>query len=720
MDHTPISQRLTLVGQCILALFLFIVSPCANAQESAEEETKEEFTLETITVESQKREEDIQEVPLSVVGISDVKLEESRIYDLKDLDLIVPNFSFRNFGGRTDAAFLSIRGLATSEASIDPTVGIYIDDIPITDFRSLNSPVIFDLERAEVLRGPQSTLWGVNTEGGAILLYTRDPGEEWSGTVQGEVAMDETFLGRASAGGPLIEDVLSFGLAVSGDTSDGTIENIVDGSSPSESDALGVRSKFIYTPTGELEIRLSLFADTISEENGNTLLPLDRDAFNSFYGSDVDEFEVALDDPGDSELTTNTQSVRIQYETDYFDIVSITSRRDVDQDISFDADQAPIPVDFSAGFGLPAGSFVSNSSAEIDTTLTEYAQEVRLLSPEYSDLPLSWIAGFFYLDRNLEETGAQDFQDAGLIFTFTDSETDGRNIAGFGQATYRLFDERLGLTAGLRYETVRRELDRSDDVAADFSDSKTTSAWLPRFILDYRFTDNFMSYASVARGWRNGGLNQFAADPNFTEYDKETAWTYEMGFKSNFLENRLLLNVAGFYTDVKDYQDTNVLGALAFFSNAERVSIKGVEVELQALPIQGLLLDLSFGLADGEYEEYQFSETQNFDGNTLADVPEWEFTGIAQYSFPFGLYVRGEFFAVGETFFTADNTTRQGAYELYNTRIGFQRDNYDFYVFGENLADKQYFTDSFTFQDGLNFGPVGRGRTIGGGVSLRF
>ena len=323
--------------------------------------------------------------------------------------------------------------------------------------------------------------------------------------------------------------------------------------------------------------------------------------------------------------------------------------------------------------------------------------------------------------RDTESFTDLDFVDVGVQQIFEDSDYEGSNVAGFGQATYRLFGERLGLTAGLRVERVKRTLERDDDVVVVDGDSIVENEVLPRFVIDYRLTDSVMAYASLAKGWRNGGLNPTSSTPINLRYDREIAWNYELGLKSKFFQDRLLFNISLFQTNIDDYQETvteNLI--LSFLGNAEEVRIRGLEVEMEALPFQGLYLLASFGLADAEYEDYQFSETINLAGNTVADVPEWEFTAVAQYTLPIGFYVRGDFFAVGETFFDPQNTVQQDSYEVYNARVGFQRGNYDFYVFGENLADNQYFVDGFDAGGGLAIGPVGTSRRIGGGISLRF
>ena len=253
-------------------------------------------------------------MPISVEALSDVRLEESRIYDINSLDLAVPNLNFRSFGSRSSFGFLSIRGLGSTDLAVDPAVGVYIDDIPITDFVSLNSASLFDLDSVEVLRGPQSTLWGLNTEAGAVLLYTKDPGNEWSGTVKAEAGTDGLFLGQGALSGPLIEDKLFLGLAVAADTFDGDVENIFDGDPINEEDAIGLRSKLVWTPTDRLEVKLSLFADNNSGGAAQVLLPFDRSLFNTTFGRDIDEFEVDVDDVGESNRDSNTQSLRVSYE----------------------------------------------------------------------------------------------------------------------------------------------------------------------------------------------------------------------------------------------------------------------------------------------------------------------------------------------------------------------------------------------------------------------
>jgi iron complex outermembrane receptor protein len=305
-------------------------------------------------------------------------------------------------------------------------------------------------------------------------------------------------------------------------------------------------------------------------------------------------------------------------------------------------------------------------------------------------------------------------------YNFCIAETSGRNTAVFGQATYRLFDQRLGFTAGIRFEEAERSMDRNDDAIFNYSDSKTENEWLPRFIVDYKFTKDLMTYASVSKGWRNGGLNPYAPTRDLIEYDKETAWNYELGFKSSFLENRLRLNAALFYMDVEGYQETIYSNMTSYFGNAEAVTLKGFELELEARPWEGWLFIASFGYTDAVYDEYQMSETVSLNDNTVADTPEYEFSAVAQYTFPFGLYMRGEFFANGDNYLTPENDYKQDSYQLYNARIGYQGEDFEVYLFGENLSDEFYFIDASTLLDGLGYGPAGMGRTIGAGVSYYF
>lgn len=706
-------QLLNILSRLVIAaiISLFLLSPVPVKAESPggdDASSEKSYMLEPVVVEAQKRDEYIQDVPMSIMAFSEKRLEESRIYDFRALDLATPNLSFRNVGSRSNFSFLSIRGLATADSSQDPTVGVYIDDIPITDLITLSSPAFFDMKQIEVLRGPQSTLWGVNTEGGAVLLHTKDPGNSWAGMVRTEAAINDTFLAQAALSGPIIEDKLYLGLAGGVDSTDGFIENVAPGGDHIGEEGIGGRMKVVWTPMDKLEIKLSVFGDETKGDAGFVRMPFDRSVYNATYGTDLDKFELSQDDPGFAKRTSNTQAVNLKYETDWFDLVSVTSRRDVEMELSTDFDQTNIGA--------------ARTRGDQESDLTEYSQELRFVSPTYPDLPLEWIAGVFYLNKENKQTLFLDFIGMGTSQNFSIADYDGYNLAGFGQATYRLMNGRLGLTAGLRYEQAKRELDRNDDFVADFSGSKTDSEWLPRFVIDYKLTDNDLVYVSAAKGWRNGGLNTTAPNAGTIEYDKETAWNYELGLKSGFFDNKLLLNAAAFYMAVDDYQESFQQSIFAFyFGNAEEVTLKGFEIDVTAQPLPELMLEAAFGYTDAKYDKYQYSSTVNFDGKRVSNIPEWEFSLISQYTFlSSGFYMRGEFMAIGDSYMDSANEYKQEGYQLYNARVGMMYENFDFYLFGENLSNEFYFIDANAGNDGLFYGSVGKGRSIGMGLSMRF
>ena len=253
--------------------------------------------------------------------------------------------------------------------------------------------------------------------------------------------------------------------------------------------------------------------------------------------------------------------------------------------------------------------------------------------------------------------------------------------------------------------------------------------WLPKFVLDYRWTPDLMTYVSAAKGYKSGGFNYFAIDPKDVSYDPEYSLDYEVGLKSSWLDNRFIANLAAFYISWDDQQVLQSVLPAPAFKNAGETTSKGFEVELLARPVTGVQLTGTFGYADAKFDDYKDpifdpmtglkTGENNYDGKCVTGVPKYTYSLTARYRHPVGLFARAELIGIGDIYWDPANTTKQDSYELVNARIGYETEYFDVYLWGKNLFDKKYATEAqdmgadtmmATIGDPLTFGITLTGR----------
>ena len=371
--------------------------------------------------------------------------------------------------------------------------------------------------------------------------------------------------------------------------------------------------------------------------------------------------------------------------------------------------------------------------------------EARLSSPQGS--AVQWVFGLNHYNERQQQVLATLAGPGGLddYSPAPPQRSRARDYAAFGSVTVPIIDA-LRLTAGLRYDYAERELRQAagvldlgpvgqfvfaaEDRAGNFD------ALLPRASIDWKPTENLLLYASAARGWVPGGFNLAATavsvSQDFTRFDAETLWTYEAGAKLTFLDGRALLAGAVFHTEADNWQEFNVLVNEAgqaistnlITSNAA-IRSRGFELELTARPDPTLDLAASFGYVDSVYTDYRFSAVQDFTGNRVRLVPEFDASVSGSWRPWRGLFLRGEANGVGNTQLNPDNTAEQGAYLLLNAQVGWQEDGWDLRLFVDNITDQRVFTTSaysnFAFgSDGTFYAGVGAPRVAGVRIGRRW
>jgi iron complex outermembrane receptor protein len=668
----------------------------------------------SITVTAEFREESIFEVPVSVTAVTGEEIERSGIRSVQDIAPYVPNLSSFSFQGDRFLGNTTIRGIGNNDLSglADPSVGVFVDGVPVSLTNNLGME-FFDVERVEVLRGPQSTLYGVNSQGGAINIISRRPTNVWRGQGIASYGSPGIRQNQISFSGPLQPDRLFIGFSGSYSERDGFIRNPLLDNLIDDRQSLLLLPQLRWTPSENWDISFSGSYEQYND-GGGAFVPLD----------DIETTEFSLNSNGLQTVRVDSQALRVSYKNDRINFTSITARRFQGQDIN------KVDLDYS-----PKDYLIARRQRDI----TQYSQEFRLQSASGQGRPLDWIIGTFFSYKDFEQstlsTIRPDGAELGLPVGVNNRDQNAtlsfRNFAIYSQATYNI-SEQVSLTAGLRYQNDSKEIDRTRSsfgreglVTTEINADGTWNQFIPRFAAEYRPNPNLLFYGSIARGYKSGGLSIDAEAPEFVRFEPERNWSYEIGTKYSSSDNRLFAAFALFYTNVNDYQvprfDPTTLSATLF--NAAQVNIWGAEVELKGRPVDGLDLIGTFGYTNAEYSNFRDPITKvSFDGNTPPYVPKYNLSLATQYRSPGGFLGRLEFQVKGQTFFNDENELKQNPYSLVNARIGYEKENFGVYLYAQNLLDRIYVLDAVQAGFGRDFfvGTPGDRRTWGVEVKLQF
>ena len=644
-----------------------------------------------IVVTAEKRPEDLQDVPISITVITSEEIEDADITSFDDIARNTPNFSFFPSGDRSFSLF-SVRGIsnASINSSRDP-VDFYIDGVPygFAAFVDLDLP---DLERVEVLRGPQNVLYGRNAIAGVVNIITRRPTNTLAFNGSASYGSFNDLDLRASVSGPLIEDELFLRLSGSYGSRDGYINNrFLSDDVDEQSDRTG-RVQLLWTPTENLEIALNASFDNYRNGASAYVFP-DRDG----------PFDTEQSIDGFSNLLSNSQSLKIAYTHPQFRATSITTRQFSFNDLAFDGD------------GLAADALVRVLD-ELSVTL--FTQEIRFQSPEAAT-DFEWLLGAYYESsqfstaRNGFRFGGDAAATLGVPFpantlNLANGEANSQTFALFGQVSYQPIDA-LTLTTGLRYESTQSTLSRFErtlDIPGFPSTSlvslrdieQSGNELLPRFAVEYRINPDLMVYGSITRGYRPPGVNLGPGSAATATYEAERSWSYELGLKSSWLDDLLAVNLALFYSPVDNFQVVlfDTVGG-SFIDNAD-VRTLGLELEARATPTAGLDIIAGLGIVDAEFTNFTNPFTGvDSTGNQLTFAPNLTYNLAVQYRSPSGFFGRAELQGLGTTFFDDANLLEQAPYALFNARLGYETENLGIYLFGNNIFSTEYINQAFSF-----------------------
>ena len=662
-------------------------------------------TLGEVVVTANKREEDILRVATSITSLSAKKIDDTRTWGLGGLTALVPNYNYQELGVGFQQV-QSIRGVQVF--SENPAVATYIDDVNNLDILA-NGFAFTDVERIEVLRGPQGTLFGRNAMGGVVNIITKKPTNRTQGFA--EIGFGNLALQRHSAGfkTPLIKDKLFFGINGLYQTRDGYWKNDTTGTGSTDRTANG------RTVGGEKNLYGNLYLRWLPGPRFNATLNIkaqrDWSDNTGFFVSQRSE-TVALANPdkinlarvGQHDRNIVNSSLTLKYFGDKATLTSISAYQTIG--LSFR------DIDYPGFYH----SFYQSAIGEKLPPQQVYSQELRVNSANAAD-KLYYTAGLYgFAQVGYEPSTNLAYELSPSSFAIFRNKSNNRGVAGFGEVSYRL-TEQLKATAGLRYDYEKREGTFNGFGDATFTNgvfkqikpdttvSGTYAALSPKVALSYALSSRSNLYVTYTRGFRPGGVNAQGLPKGVRQtFDPEYSNNYEVGYKVVSAGNKLSLAASAFLIQWQSLQFFNLVAPFTYArENVGNARSTGIEIEASAIPVKGLQLDASLGINATEYQNFtlkrvSFStgkETNTpVSGNKLSNAPGHTlFLGV-QYSASvtktLTATLRGEVRNVGSYYTDIQNTLQQPAYTLLNARAGLTQGRVSLFVWGQNLTNIRY------------------------------
>jgi iron complex outermembrane receptor protein len=693
--------------------------------------------LEEVTVTARRRAENAQDVPIPITALSGGSLEANNEYRIEDLNQRLPSLNVQFANPRQTS--IAVRGLGNNPANdgLESSVGVYLDDVYLGRPGMANQDLI-DIDQVSLLRGPQGTLFGKNTTAGVLNLTTRAPTITPNAVAEVSAGNYGYYQVRGAASGPLDGEVLAGRISYAKTSRDGYIDDVTDGRRLNGVDRQGLRAQLLYKPNDALTVRVigdyeeedspccvSVLANT-GPNNGAAL----KAALTSADATEIYDphyLSTSINDPQYMHIRQGGGSVQANWHFDGgYELTSITAYRSWQFLPTNDAD------------GTSAAAIVDAGQEVHDL---QWSQELRVASP--TGKTFDWVAGiyYFYQDQNniaftLYGPGASalyglpKFYNKAYSQVHSYPKTD--SYAAFAQSTWHLSDA-WSLTGGLRdtQEEKKSEIERDapvgaagiaralpayDSGALGINDNNVSAL----LSLSYKFDANLLGYLSASRGAKAGGINESVPVKGLTATSlyvaPETAKDYELGLKSTLFDQHLLFNVNLFWTDVKDYQATQLEQTspgvfVQTLSNIGGVRTRGVETEITAKPVDWVSFDLNASYDDAVYTSYANAPCSvesaisglsncNLTGQQVVGAPRWVVNPDVALSEVLGAGVSGYAlagYAWRSSYFGTSDNSKYGivdAYGLVNLKLGLRGDlgskKWDFSVWADNALDKRY------------------------------
>jgi len=715
----------------------------AQSQGRAQDDSKPtsantaDTALEEVVVTAQRRSEDLQNVPIAITAISGDTLQKAGVESVGDLAQLTPSLQF---GQRFGNVFIAVRGIGQAGQDIGSQSGVTVsqDGVPLLNHFMMDGTFL-DVSRVEVLRGPQGTFEGRNATGGAINVYSNLPTQTFDGAIAATAGNYEFFGVRGFVSAPLISDRLTARVAFQKNHSDGWMTNEFLHTRKNDTDLGQVRASLLGSITEDLTVRAILEA---TKDRGNP-------AFATVLGRARPDKPTAVEVLG---LPQNDLEHRVVY-------MNHTDQQDTE-------DKKAILIanwDVNPSFAIASTTGYINH----DLVLTDIDNDGT--SGDFSDFPLvgihvnqftqdltataelssrtDLVAGAFYMHGDSSQPLILSVPPT-LIRAFNYFPVEKLDsYAIYGQLRHQL-TESLRATVGGRYTIDDKDFTMEGTVLGTSflrTASDSWGAFTPRFVIDYVPGENTLLYVSASRGFKSGGFNTFGdVSLPVNLFNPEFVWNYEAGLKASFFERALRLGVTGFYSDYTNLQQTlfriNPQTGVRYprIENAASAEIKGVELDVEAIPVRGVRLRASATRLDAKFGHFTSIDPiypergeQDLTGNQLPQAPDWQFGVSAEYSLPvsssLAVTARADYKWQSEIYFDLFNNplNTQGTYGLFNGSLSIGRldEKWSLTAFARNAFDERYVSQSLTAASDTvpsRVGQLGTPREFGLTLNYRF
>jgi len=702
-------------GKCISVLIAWIVATSVAMPAMAQG-----TELEQVVVTARKRDEALLDVPVAVSAYNAEEIQSAGIQRPQDFIALTPNMTMvqtQNQG----TSFIVVRGISQARNS-EPSVAVLIDGVLMANPSQFNQE-LYDIESIEVLKGPQGALYGRNAIGGAVIIRTREPGDEIETTLMAGYDSGPGYRGRVSVGGPIGgSDAWKFQLSGSYFDTDGYIDNPFLGEEADPFQDASARLKLLWEPS-----------DTMSADFRLSFSQVDTQAlyFNITEQVDDTSLPVRVNNRGENERDMMSASVKLDFAVGGGTLTSITAYDTLEELLTGDQfNFLPIPESVLFQF------FGSDQAQHQWLDVEAVSQEIRYTSP--AEERLRWILGAYAIqtDRFISTGNVFDLGTGEVPrvkrnplpmfapqFTFLSDSQDNLAWAVFGEMSYD-FTDRIEGSVALRYDSDERENTTETPqefipapincetlptpVPCAFTGQVRKETWdelQPKVTLRFKPTDDVTTYVSYSHGFRSGGFNQTgvgtAPDPFGVLvgigdlFDEETADTYEAGIKARFMDNRLMAGASIYHTKAEGSYffvfDSNT--STQNLGNLDEVEYQGLEAEIQVQATNHLDLYARVGLTDSEIKESARNPADV--GNQAPLVSEYTINLGAQFRTPiaggnYEFFIRPDLQIIGDTWWYPDNFTKRDPVELLSLRAGVESDTWSVVAWSRNLLDEEY------------------------------
>lgn len=679
--------------------------------------------LDEIIVTARKKKENLQEVPISATSFDEKKLEGAGIESVRDLADLTPNVSII---GSSSGRYITpyIRGQGNQDANLpeEISVSFYLDEVPLPRYAFDNE--LIDVEKIEVLRGPQGTLFGKNTQAGAINITTKDPNASDGHKLTATYGNLDTRSVGGTTNFKLGSDKLQNRLSLKYKERGGYIYDTLQKRDLGDMNVFAGSNALQYRPSESLKLTFKI---GLQDEEGTDPLIVARDIQG--YPKTGQDILPAYDN--------HLYTTSLKAEKDFGDVVltTIAAFNYHDFHVKYDEADYYIANDYiTSRIGATlAAQYINNPDIlyrDIKEFERQYFGEVRLNNKETD---LAWTAGLNFSKNNYRLVNFVNTFTTGPKRIHQNVQLLTTALSGFGEVTKQL-PSKLALTVGARLIHDQKEFKSyhsSTDLAQYQQDSeKDFTDYAAKVALGHKTTENINTYFSFARGYQSGGFpsyqfnNYNAVAEDQGAYGESSSLAYELGIKSQLAGSRLRLNAAIFYNDIKDKQvrarDPNT--NLSYYANID-TDVYGGEIESEYKLSRDLTLGANIGHTNSKFAEATPSTKK---GARLANIPYWSGSTFGQFSRYYasfdGLFIfRATYKYNGSRYGDNTNVTKMGSYGLWNFRTGIDKENYSFFVYVDNAFDKSYESQAYFYTSlDTDVSSLGMPRLYGVTATVRF